>query len=102
MRSWFDSTSRKRATARELSPPRGLRWCNGSPHPSFGALAHPGERLFCKQEVTSSILVGSTRPGPSLKTAHPAFVAELVYAAAPEAVPFGAEGSTPSTRTRRL
>ena len=28
--------------------------------PDFGAVAQLGERLLCKQEVTSSILVGST------------------------------------------
>ena len=50
----------------------------GGPPDASGAVAQLGERLLCKQEVTSSILVGSTK----LSSCPRGRVAQLVRACA--------------------
>ena len=70
------------ALAGVLDALRNARSARPSP---FGAVAQLGERLLCKQEVTSSILVGSTTLGfqiSDLKFETGGRVAQLVRACA--------------------
>ena len=51
-------------------------------NPNHGAIAQLGERLLCKQEVTGSIPVGSTRSFPECSVKGLPFTLRFCFSAA--------------------